>query len=438
MDTLFGHNGLNQITSVTGSAAPTYDDRGNMDSDGTTSFGYDQYNRLTSAGSASFDYDPLGRLYQSTGPSGTARRQYDGAAMIAVYNTSGGLTERYVHGPGMDEPLVMYAGSGTSNRTFLHADARGSIIAHTNSSGARTAVLTYDEFGNPGPTNTGRYQYTGQTWLSDAGLYHYKNRAYNPRLMRFMQTDPIGQTGGINLYAYVGGDPVNMMDPWGLSRIKGNQPNYDHCRHTGRKTKSGAQILECWNSIPGRFGFNNSGGVRLFGGGPGGGGGGANNDRPNADQGEDCRTGGPLNRAGSPPTRDLFGRGEYSDVGDAIHGGRIMSGFSSNDGFARYIFREHVGGNYFNRPSFPYHLSSDGRRFSSGRRVVTEPPQTTTYTARSNLFGQAVAVLLNRGATRRALELGVANDLSNAFDAPVYGINNDGQIVHLSGGRIDC
>ena len=216
VDTLFGHNGLNQITSVTGSAAPTYDDRGNMDSDGTTSFGYDQYNRLTSAGSASFDYDPLGRLYQSTGPSGTARRQYDGAAMIAVYNTSGGLTERYVHGPGMDEPLVMYAGSGTSNRTFLHADARGSIIAHTNSSGARTAVLTYDEFGNPGPTNTGRYQYTGQTWLSDAGLYHYKNRAYHPGLMRFMQTDPIGHTGGINLYAYVGGDPVNATDPWGL------------------------------------------------------------------------------------------------------------------------------------------------------------------------------------------------------------------------------
>ncbi|MEQ8435510.1 MAG: RHS repeat-associated core domain-containing protein [Oceanicaulis sp.] len=205
VDTLFNHNGLNQITSVTGSAAPTYDARGNMTSDGAVSFGYDQYNRLTSAGSATFDYDPLGRLYQSTGASGTARRQYDGADMIAVYNSAGSLTERYVHGPGMDEPLVMYTGSGTSNRTFFHADARGSIIAHTNSSGYRTAVLAYDEYGNPASTNPGRYQYTGQTWLSDAGLYHYKNRAYNPRLMRFMQADPIGHSGGINLYAYVGG-----------------------------------------------------------------------------------------------------------------------------------------------------------------------------------------------------------------------------------------
>ncbi|MGJ3232383.1 MAG: RHS repeat domain-containing protein [Oceanicaulis sp.] len=227
VDTLFTHNGLNQITSVTGSSAPTYDARGNMTGDGVRTFGYDQYNRLTSAGTATFDYDPLGRLYQSTGASGTARRQYDGADMIAVYSSAGALTERYVHGPGTDEPLVMYSGSGTSSRTFLHADARGSIIAHTNSSGARTAVLTYDEYGNPGPTNTGRYQYTGQTWLEDAQLYHYKNRVYHPRMMRFMQTDPIGHSGGINLYAYVGGDPVNGTDPWGLQVCSIGQSDCD-------------------------------------------------------------------------------------------------------------------------------------------------------------------------------------------------------------------
>ncbi|MGX6647261.1 hypothetical protein ACWCOP_04895 [Maricaulaceae bacterium MS644] len=111
------------------------------------------------------------------GQIGEARISIRGA--IAPYNDStGAVRTRWVHGPGMDEPLVEYAGAGTSNRTFLHADARGSIIAHTNSSGALTATLTYDEYGNPGPTNTGRYQYTGQTWLSDAGLYHYKK----PRL----------------------------------------------------------------------------------------------------------------------------------------------------------------------------------------------------------------------------------------------------------------
>ena len=71
---------------------------------------------------------------------------------------------------------------------------------------------------NPAASNTGRFQYTGQLWLNDAGVYHYKNRAYHPGLMRFLQADPIGVNGGINLYAYVGGDPVNFTDPMGLRR----------------------------------------------------------------------------------------------------------------------------------------------------------------------------------------------------------------------------
>ncbi|TGY88332.1 hypothetical protein E5163_10955 [Marinicauda algicola] len=223
LDTLFGHNGLNQITSITedgvAQTAPTWDGRGNLTSYAGTSYGYDHYNRLTSvSGGITLSYDPLGRLHSYTTGAGTYDSLYDGAALIGMYN-AGSLVQRFVHGPGMDEPLVQYSGAGTSNRTFLHADERGSIIAHTDSAGNRTATLAYDEYGNPGSGNTGLFQYTGQIWLANIGAYYYKNRFYHPGLGRFMQTDPIGQTGGINLYAYVGGDPVNFTDPWGLRRI---------------------------------------------------------------------------------------------------------------------------------------------------------------------------------------------------------------------------
>ncbi|MEJ1962662.1 MAG: RHS repeat-associated core domain-containing protein, partial [Gammaproteobacteria bacterium] len=212
-------DGLNRYASVNGTVF-TYDANGNLTGDGARTFSYDIENRLTSVGGSSqlaLDYDPLGRLRQTMSGSTATDLVYEGGRLVAEYSGST-LLRRYVHGAGTDEPIVWYEGSGLTDRRHLHSDERGSIAATTDAAGVATAYH-YGPYGEPTAWSGSRFRYTGQIVLPEVGLYYYKARVYDPKLGRFLQTDPIGFDDDLNLYSYTGSDPLNRTDPLGLAEM---------------------------------------------------------------------------------------------------------------------------------------------------------------------------------------------------------------------------
>jgi len=177
-------DGQNQVTNFAGGSVADDANANVWTGIGSLAYTYDALGKLRQASgganAALVDYDPTGMLRRVTVGSTTTEFLYDGADLIAEYNGGGTVLRRFVHGASADEPLVTYEGTGTTNKTWLHADERGSIIAASNASGVAASSVKYTADGESG-TPASPFGYTGQLYLPELQLYHYKARMYSPK-----------------------------------------------------------------------------------------------------------------------------------------------------------------------------------------------------------------------------------------------------------------
>jgi RHS repeat-associated protein len=212
-----------------------------------TAMTYDFLSRttqITKTGQAtqSYDYDDQNRRIRKTVGSVANNYLYQGEDILAEYaNGWAAATGFITHGATTDVPLTWQpAANDPVGSRYFHQDGLGSIVAMSTTSGT-TDMERFDAWGAKliGTGAIPLYGYTGReqdgTPATGTGFIYYRARYYDPANGRFTQRDPIELRGGINLYTYVGGNPVVRVDPSGLDGFDGlyqyiQQPGFDPYR----------------------------------------------------------------------------------------------------------------------------------------------------------------------------------------------------------------
>jgi RHS repeat-associated protein len=211
----------------------SYDQRGNLTQEteratgARTVYAWNVRNQLTrvdfyaGAGGApartlSFTYDPLGRRATKSDNGVVQRFVYDGDDLVGTLDGANNVLAANVFSGAVDEPLASDSGGSTK---LLYSNYLGSVMAVADGA-TLTHSYAYDPYGRTKPGSSADsvpFRYTGREKDTDS-LYHYRARYYLAALQRFASVDPTGLADGMNNMAYVGSDPVNFVDPYGLAR----------------------------------------------------------------------------------------------------------------------------------------------------------------------------------------------------------------------------
>jgi RHS repeat-associated protein len=293
----------------------SYDPSGNLITDGLRTYVWNAREQLIAIEQggqtiAAFEYDALGRRKLRSEGGQAVQYLYDG--LDPVQETRGTTIHGILTGLGIDE---RFARDEASGRGYFLTDALGSTRALTDGSGNLMQRYDYTPYGQTQAMTAGfdnPYQYTGRE-LDQSGLYYYRTRYYHPGMARFISEDPLRLAAGLNGYAYVGGNPMQAVDPLGLAS----------CYYS-----IGDERLVCYPDTPGQDPLsipvasgNNGAGLQC-----------KNNPA--------CTN---MQNRGPIPTGDWV----WTDGWTSKQNGRVLTPLPGTEDYGRDLFRSHSCGNPF-------------------------------------------------------------------------------------------
>ena len=211
----------------------SYDERGNLSGEQTRTYASEglagstaeQAGLSNDANSVkTYHYDRFNRLVEYTDGDTVAKYEYNADNLRTAKTVNGRRTD-YV----WDGTNLRYETGGNGTHTYAYdptgvhmmdgnyyvKDGHGNVTGMYDANAEFVSDTYYDAFGNitygdaPNP-----FGYSGEYHDSETGLIYLRNRYYDSSTGRFITEDPAKD--GVNWYSYCGGDPVNMVDPWGL------------------------------------------------------------------------------------------------------------------------------------------------------------------------------------------------------------------------------